>query len=291
VTCPLTKNVEPGTNVRAAFVGPYLSNLLSNLNRGLLWFDEFGVTNNVTDGGGEEGIANVLIDDVFIGSQTAGGTLSVSTTVAANSNRMLCVCTGQGEDDADNNNVASIARDGQSLTSVITAEFVSGGQIARAELWCLVDPNTGTANTVISYTAVEPDAKSAVVYSLYNAAQELPSITGSNTGAFTADGTSAISNINTTVDASLLVDCLSHSREDITINPGVGQTEHADFAVGLMGGASSTKPATLADSHSMSEQFSAGVSRAAHTVLAISPVNTPISKNVMVGGTIIGGIR
>jgi hypothetical protein len=159
----------------------------------------------------------VTFDAATPGSAVSDTTLTISHTVGAGSNRVLYVgpCSTAGTPAA----ISSVTYGGVSLTQI---DDENQG-VARAGVWRLLAPATGTANVVITYAAFQ-DEMGAVAISLAGVDQTTPEDAPVGTQGASATDPSTI--ITSAVD-DMVLDILMVNHGG-AITAGGGQTNRGE---------------------------------------------------------------
>ncbi len=165
-------------------------------------------------------------------SAVAVASLTWSHTVGTQANRVLLV--GVSIADALGQSVTGVTYGGVALTKL---SAISNGTTARAEVWYLIAPASGTANIVASLSAAAVLVGGAS--SLYNVDQAdsfgaVMTASGSGTAVSDALGTDSAQDLAHDVVASAAT----------SLTAGGGQTERWNVGVAGVAGAGSTRPGT-----------------------------------------------
>ena len=212
----------------------------------------------------------------FDSNSSAAGTSSWSHTVGSGSDRILVVgFAAEGSDTA----ISSITYGGVGLTEAAgTLGFIDpGGNMQTTVLYYLLDPNSGTANIVITLSGGGFGSAIGGGISLENVKQQAPE--DANHHAITSpDPTTISTSVTTVTDGAWVVDVVG-SGQPLEFTP-TGMDERYQEAASSSQGAGSTKFVASAGTATMTwssnETF-----RMSHSVAAFAPVPEPAPLFVM----------
>ena len=192
------------------------------------------------------------LDTTASGTNTAVASITVSLTVAANSNRGLVVAVVITATGADR--VVSTVTYNAVSCSFIAAVGISTGDNARLEFWKLVAPATGTHDVVVTFDSTV-DRGVVGAFSVYDADQTtFNRTTASRTGGTTPETSSSIA--PTSAVGDLVVDCIGFRYPGQgTVTVGGGQTQQ--WSENAITGTGSTEPGS-ASSTTMSWSWATG---------------------------------
>jgi hypothetical protein len=195
-----------------------------------------------------------------------GGTVtesrSVSITIPSGTTDCY-VCTGN--ENVDSRVITSLSIGGVSGTQIaFKVSNAYGADLNYAGIWRVTNVGTGSQTLAITATlATQPMAYKVV----YISGGGTPVITADNTAA----GSSISTNITTTVDNSLILDCLVNGAAQ-TGDPSGSATENgADINAAGSRTVSSRFVKVTAGTEAMAWSMSGSMVRAAHVVIAIPP--------------------
>lgn len=201
----------------------------------------------------------------------AAGSLTISHTVAAGSDRILIASATW----SSSNTMATVTYGGVAMTAIGTQVDTSSSH--HVNLWYLLAPAVGTANIVFTLTSG--------VASIFGGGANF---TGANQGApTTATANSSGSgvrslNITTTVADTMLVDVFAQANATSTITPDAAQTQiyNINNATVFRRSGASYKAVAGTGTNSMSWTISGGTSRDyGFIIAAIPPPFTPPAAN------------
>ena len=216
---------------------------ISNIARGAAWITASYETeiDHLLDWGGEESPPSsegIAVDDVSSGTLPPGGgwTLTIEHTVSG-TNRLLVV--GVSLDNDWQEYVASVTWNGTPLSHVVS---ISMSDDARAEIWYLKAPETGTYDVVITLDGDETDPTQyshAGVISFTGVDQTTP--LGDTS---TYQGDPALPGPSLVVDSSTgdVIFGVAAVENQTFTGVGDGQTAHWLLQSGITGGGGTTKP-------------------------------------------------
>jgi hypothetical protein len=102
-------------------------------------------------GGDGRAASSIAIDSTTICPPTAAGTITWSHTIGASSDRLLLVDVAFQPN--KHQAVASVTYGGEALSPIVTQ---ANGKEARAEIWAMVNPPTGTTDVVVALNGPGP---------------------------------------------------------------------------------------------------------------------------------------
>ncbi len=197
-----------------------------------------------------------ITHDVSAGANLSGSTVTISLTVANQTNRILVVgVSSEGNSTATNYGASGVTYNSAAMTKIDEVKYNDGGggTYNYVSLWYLIAPDTGTHNIVASFTTA-PAAASAIGISLYGVAQQVYEAKNTASGA---DDVALTCNITTLTNNAWIVDAYSDNYSGADANPGAGQTGRGRQS-SLQDLEMSTKPAALLGATNTSWDYGGG---------------------------------
>lgn len=177
--------------------------------------------------------STIAFDSVSLtppGASVASGSAIISHTVGANSNRLLCgSCMEEDTAGSPDMTMTGVTYNGVALTLVLSQDVPLTAAPNHQEVWCLVDPSTGTHDLVFSFTGTV-NAASCGAQSAFNAKQELPHL---KAGTFVDGGaTPTVISVplTTTTNGEMLMDFAGSASAESFSTPNSSQTKRFDTA-------------------------------------------------------------
>ena len=251
-----TGRVSPASN-NGKFVYPFgcISSLPAEQ-----WTSTYRVKRDDPGGGGDP----IAFDAASFGNGT-GATLTISHTVANQSNRVLTVDTMVEDGTAGNCAVSGITYNSVALTKI--ASNMSGSTVLQCvELWYLLAPEVGTFNIVITFGGAAAETTGGGI-SLYNVKQQAPE-------AFNSQGLDPATSITTLTDGAWLVDAVGSGNAIDTGFTALESGQTRRFEDGTTTSASAGGTRYIATAGAANMGWSQAANRMTHVVAAFAPMSS-----------------
>jgi hypothetical protein len=172
-------------------------------------------------------VSKIVFDSSSSNNATSVPYLEFNHTVGTDSNRILIVGTGSRNDGGERS-VSSITFNGTALTKIAHQDRGGFGNLARAELWYLLDPSPGKAIVNVTWDGVGNHALAGAI-SLFNVNQFTPF--GKLAQAGGCAGANTL-NVGTEFNNSMVVDVISYQDKG-TFTAGEGQIDRWHAFTGI----------------------------------------------------------
>src|SRR5574337_1504738 len=154
-------------------------------------------------------MAAITKDTASVATQTSGSSITLTLTVASNSNRILIAVVTTYAQPGTPPNITSVKWNGTDLTHLSSADAVSSAtNNNRSQIWYLINPETGSHNLVATFASSASDSGLGA-WSLYNVNQTTGVKSGN--GAAGSGGTAQVSTTPTVVGSWLVAGISSTS--------------------------------------------------------------------------------
>lgn len=218
------------------------------------------------------------------GAIDAGPILTYSHTVGDKLNRLLVVGVGsEGPGGAQEETIVSVTYGGAALT-LIASDAATNGPGQLVELFYLLDPVSGTADVVVTFSGLV-NGFSSVAQSYQSIVQLAPEAFVSS--AANVDNSNTV-DITTITQDALLVNLVSVGDEEVAVTSGSGMTTHHTEFVGTSQTLIATKNGDAPGVHSLVWTYAGTANRLVQIVAAFEVIPDPIASSPVGGVFLVG---
>lgn len=211
-----------------------------------------------------------------VGSQTTGGTTTLSFAIGASANRLLIVSISYWNNGGTAAGCSGVTFNGTAMTLVSGSAINSVGGKFRTEQWYLIAPTNTTAN-IVATVGGQCDKLGLAATSFFGVNQTTP--VDANTSA-SGTAASVTASITTNNGSEYMVDCVCHLSAN-TASSSTNTSIYNDGAVGA-GVAAQYGLSAAAGSSSMSWTYPDPGDEWAYSVLAVKPIIDFVANDLAV---------